>query len=129
LPRLPTYLTLPATFFPKTSPPTRLQAYADSERWSIALAAQDIIEGFLDKRDAAPATPEPVETALQPASVLPSSPPVPRPPRKRLIFGAPKIADLVYSAIELSREKTRSALLQFNRITSFAADRKSAPLR
>ena len=37
----------------------RLLAYADSERWSIALAAQVIIEEFLDKRDAAPATSTP----------------------------------------------------------------------
>lgn len=51
----------------------QLQAYADSERWSIALAARVIIEEFLDKRDAAP---EAAEPARQQAAVLPSAPPV-----------------------------------------------------
>src|ERR1700722_11471135 len=49
----------------------RLLAYADSERWSIALATQDIVEEFLDKRDAIP---EPVEPTPHPAAVLPPAP-------------------------------------------------------
>jgi hypothetical protein len=78
----------------------RLLAYADSERWSIALATQVIIEEFLDARDTARAPLERPAPTLQPAAVLPPAPVESRRPGKRLIFGSPKTADLVYSAIE-----------------------------